>query len=115
MCYANLRRRRNLPPNLEKVDPANSRPTKAVSGIHKGRRVEAVFAGTRPQKRKADGEEFMIRSVDELPQGLTVVVSFPPTAAMKKARNIMERMQLILSVAHYFEGVSWVILNKETH
>lgn len=81
-------------------------PPKEIHGelkIYKGRRVEAVFAGTRPQKRKADGEEFMIRSVDETPQGLTVVVSFPPTAAMKKARNIMERMQLMMTSMNNYE------------
>jgi len=71
--------------------------------ISTGRRVEAVFAGARPQKKKADGEEFAIKSVDETSQGFTVVVSFPPTTAMKKAGNIMERMQLMMTSMNNYE------------
>ena len=81
-------------------------PLKEIHGelkISTGRRVEAVFAGTRPQKKKADGEEFAIKSIDETPEGLTVVVSFPPTTAMKKAGNVFERMQLMMSSMNNYE------------
>lgn len=81
-------------------------PLKEIHGelkISTGRRVEAVFAGARPQKKKADGEEFAIKSVNETPEGFTVVVSFPPTTAMKKASNIMERVQLMMTSMNNYE------------
>ncbi len=81
-------------------------PLKEIHGelkITTGRRVEAVFAGARPQKKKTDGEEFAIKSIDESPEGLTVVVSFPPTTAMKNAKNIFERMQLMMSSMSSYE------------
>lgn len=71
--------------------------------ITSGRRVEAVFSGARPQKKKVDGDEFAIKSIEETPQGLTVVVSFPLTRAMKKAGNIFERMQLMMSSMSSYE------------
>jgi serine/threonine protein kinase len=80
-------------------------PLKEIHGelkITTGRRVEAVFAGTKPQKKKADGEEFAVKSIDESPEGLTVVVSFPPTTAMKNAKNMFERMQhMMTSMSNY--------------
>lgn len=75
-------------------------PLKEIHGelkITAGRRVEAVFAGARPQKKKADGEDFTIKSIDDTPEGLTVVVAFPPTTAMKNAKNIFERMQVMMT------------------
>lgn len=71
--------------------------------ITAGRRVEAIFLGARPQKKKVGGEEFAIKSINETPEGLTVVVSFPPTTAMKKARNIFERMQLMMTSMSNYE------------
>jgi serine/threonine protein kinase len=81
-------------------------PIKEIHGelkISAGRRLEAVFAGARTQKKKAEGEEFAIKSVDQTPEGLTVVVSFPPTNAMKKAGNILERIQLMMSSMNNYE------------
>jgi uncharacterized membrane protein YgcG len=81
-------------------------PLKKIHGelkITTGRRVEAVFAGARPQKKKMDGEVFAIKSIDETGEGLTVVVSFPPTTAMKNAKNIFERMQLIMTSMSSYE------------
>lgn len=81
-------------------------PIKEIHGelkITTGRRIEAVFAGARPQKKKAGGEEFVIKSIDETAEGLTVVVSFPPTTAMKKATNIFERMQLMMASMSNYE------------
>lgn len=80
-------------------------PLKEIHGelkITTGRRVEAVFPSARPQKKKTEGEEFAIKSIDETPEGLTVVVSFPPTTAMKNAKNIFERMQVMMtSISNY--------------
>lgn len=80
-------------------------PLKEIHGelkITTGRRVEAVFPSARPQKKKTEGEEFAIKSIDENPEGLTVVVSFPPTTAMKNAKNIFERMQVMMtSISNY--------------
>jgi serine/threonine protein kinase len=81
-------------------------PVKEIHGelkITTGRRLEAVFAGGKPQKRKVDGEEFVVKSVDESPEGLTVVVSFPPTTAMKEASNIFERMQVMMTSMNCYE------------
>lgn len=81
-------------------------PLKEIHGelkISAGRRVEAVFAGARTQKKKAEGEEFAIKSVDQTSEGLTVVVSFPPTNAMKKAGNVLERIQLMMSSMNNYE------------
>lgn len=81
-------------------------PFKKIHGelkITTGRRVEAIFAGARPQKKKTDGEEFAIKSIDETADGLTVVVSFPPTTAMKNAKNIFERMQLMMTSMSSYE------------
>ena len=81
-------------------------PLKEIHGelkITTGRRVEAIFAGARPQKKKVDGEEFAIKSIDENPEGLTVVVSFPPTTAMKNAKNIFERMQVMMTSMNCYE------------
>lgn len=75
-------------------------PLKEIHGelkISTGRRLEAVFQGARPQKKKADGEEFAIKSIEEGKDGLTVVASFPPTTAMKKARDMQEKMQAMMS------------------
>jgi serine/threonine protein kinase len=80
-------------------------PLKEIHGelkITTGRRVEAVFPDARPQKKKTEGEEFVIKSIDETPEGLTVVVSFPPTTPMKNAKNIFERMQVMMtSISNY--------------
>jgi len=81
-------------------------PLKEIHGelkITTGRRVEAVFPGARPQRKKTDGEEFAIKSVDETPEGLTVVVSFPPTTAMRNAKNIFERMQVMMTSMSNYE------------
>ena len=81
-------------------------PLKEIQGelkITTGRRIEALFAGARPQKKKVDGEEFAIKSIDENPEGLTVVVSFPPTTAMKNAKNIFERMQVMMTSMNCYE------------
>ena len=81
-------------------------PLKEIHGelkITTGRRIEAIFAGARPQKKKVDGEEFAIKSIDENPEGLTVVVSFPPTTAMKNAKNIFERMQVMMTSMNCYE------------
>lgn len=81
-------------------------PPKEIHGelkITTGRRVEAIFFGARPQKAKVDGEEFVIRSIEESPEGLTVVVSFPPTSAMKKARNLFERIQMMMTTMNNYE------------
>ncbi|MFN9988063.1 MAG: hypothetical protein ACK52S_21125 [Pirellula sp.] len=75
-------------------------PLKEIHGelkISTGRRLEAVFQGARPQKKKADGEEFAIKSIEEGKDGLTVVASFPPTTAMKKARDMQEKIQAMMS------------------
>jgi len=80
-------------------------PLKEIHGelkITTGRRLEAVFPGARPQKKKVDGEEFAIKSIDETPEGFTVVVSFPPTTAMKNADNMFERIQrMMASISSY--------------
>ncbi|XZE17574.1 serine/threonine-protein kinase [Pirellulaceae bacterium SH449] len=81
-------------------------PIKEIHGelkITTGRRLEAIFAGARPHKKKVDGEEFAIKSINETPEGLTVVVSFPPTSAMKKAGNIFERVQLMMASMSNYE------------
>lgn len=81
-------------------------PLKEIHGelkITTGRRVEAVFPSARPQKKKTEGEEFAIKSIDENPEGLTVVVSFPPTTAMKNAKNIFERMQVMMTSMSNYE------------
>ncbi len=81
-------------------------PLKEIQGelkITTGRRVEAVFEGARPQKKKVAGEEFAIKSIDENSEGLTVVVSFPPTTAMKNAKNIFERMQVMMTSMNCYE------------
>lgn len=81
-------------------------PLKEIHGelkITTGRRVEAVFSGARPQRKKTDGEEFAIKSIDETPEGLTVVVSFPPTTAMRNAKNIFERMQVMMTSMSSYE------------
>lgn len=75
-------------------------PLKEIHGelkISTGRKLEAVFQGARPQKKKVDGEEFALKSLEEGKDGLTVVVSFPPTMALKKARDIQEKMQAMMS------------------
>jgi hypothetical protein len=81
-------------------------PIKEIHGelkITTGRRIETVFSGAKPQKKKVDGEEFAIKSIDESPEGLTVVVSFPPTTAMTKAKNVFERMQLMMTSMSNYE------------
>jgi hypothetical protein len=81
-------------------------PIKEIHGelkITTGRGVEAVFAGARPQKKKVDGEEFALKSIDETPEGLAVVVSFPPTTAMKRAGNMFERMQVMMTSMNSYE------------
>lgn len=81
-------------------------PIKEIHGelkITTGRRLEAVFAGARRQKKKVEGEEFVLKSMDESPEGLTVVVSFPPTSAMKKANNFFDRMQLMMRSMNCYE------------
>ena len=74
-------------------------PLKEIHGelkVSTGRRVEAVFPGTRPQKKKVLGEEFALKSVEHTPEGTSIIVSFPPTTEMKKARNFFERLQMML-------------------
>lgn len=75
-------------------------PLKEIHGelkISTGRRLETVFQGARPQKKKVDGEEFAIMSIEEGKDGLTFVASFPPTTALKKARDMQEKMQAMMS------------------
>ena len=81
-------------------------PVKEIHGelkIFTGRRLEATFNSAKPQKKKIDGEEFALKSIEENSEGLTVVVSFPPTTAMKKAGNIFERVQLMMSSMNSYE------------
>lgn len=81
-------------------------PLKEIHGelkISSGMRLEAVFPGTEQQQKKVNGEVFALKSVQETQGGLNVVVSFPPTSAMKKSRNMLEKMQAAMTSLQSYE------------
>ena len=71
--------------------------------ITPGRMITALFSGDRPQKKKVQGEEFYIKSVQSSPQGVQIVASFPLTQRIKKAEDLKERILAMMNSTDAYE------------
>lgn len=68
-----------------------------------GRRVEVVFNGVRPQKKQSERETFQLRRVESDGDGIEVEVTFPETAEMKKAGNILAKVEAFTRTMNDYE------------
>lgn len=81
-------------------------PIKEIHGelkVIRGRRLQADFPDLKVQRKKVEGEEFSIKGVESNAEGLTVIVSFPQTLAMKNSMNMLERMQAVMQAMNCYD------------
>ncbi len=71
--------------------------------ITPGRKLNAVFTDTKPQKKKVDGEIFQLQKLESTQQGTIVQMTFPETALMKKATNMFEKFQAFTQATGCFD------------
>jgi serine/threonine-protein kinase len=87
---------------VERLQNPN-RVLKSINGelkVYPGQLLKASFNGSRPQRQKVNGEEFVLQKVEQNQQGIQAVINFPPTTKMKQARDIMQQMQAMMVVHH---------------
>jgi len=84
-------------------------PFREISGelkVTQGRKIVAEFDASRaqsPQKKKVQGEEFVIQKVLSRADGILVEALFPMTTASKKINNPIQRMMTMNSEAFELE------------
>lgn len=81
-------------------------PIKEIHGelkVTRGRRLQAEFPDLKVQRKKVEGEEFSIKGVESNAEGLTVIVSFPQTLAMKNSINMLDRMQAMMQAMNCYD------------
>jgi hypothetical protein len=73
--------------------------------VYPGRLLEASFSGTKPGRQRVEGEEFELRQFEQTAEGIQFSVAFPMSTLSKKARNLQEKMQAMMSSSQNLSAV----------
>ena len=85
---------------VERLQNPNRVP-KSIDGeirVYPGRLLKATFKGSKTQRQRSDGEEFVLQKVNQNQNGIEASIIFPPTTKMKQTQDMMEQIQAMLAV-----------------